>query len=124
MPARELRRADDRTIRPDSEPSTDMDEQQAVASFIADHDMEAPPAYRLLDLVSELGEIAKDAAESTEYGAAPDALAVDSDEVGDTLFALLALADELDVDAGDALDESLAKYEDRIADTGDAASGE
>ena len=101
-----------------------MDEQRAVSSFVAEHDMEAPPAYRLLDLVSELGEVAKDAAESTDYGECPDDIEVDSDEIGDALFALLALADELDIDAGGAPHEALAKYENRIAETGDAASGE
>jgi NTP pyrophosphatase (non-canonical NTP hydrolase) len=101
-----------------------MDEQQAVASFIEEHDMEAPPTYRLLDLVSELGEVAKDAAESTDYGESPEDIEVNSDEIGDVVFALLALADELGIDAGDALDEALAKYEERIAASQSPASGE
>ncbi|MBP1985553.1 hypothetical protein [Halolamina salifodinae] len=41
----------------------------------------------------------------------------------DALFALLALAEESDIDAGAALATSLSKYEDRITDTGDAGSG-
>lgn len=41
-----------------------------------------------------------------------------------TLFALLALADSIDVDAGAALDESLAKYEAQIAASGAPDSGE
>lgn len=45
-----------------------MDEQEQVAEFVAIHDLDAPPAYRLLDLASEVGELAKDAAESTGYG--------------------------------------------------------
>lgn len=101
-----------------------MDEQSAVAAFVAEHDVEAPPAYRLLDLVSEVGELAKDAAESTDYGSAPGEIEIAEDELGDTLFALLALSDSLDVDAGDALATALAKYEDRMAETGDPASGE
>lgn len=40
------------------------------------------------------------------------------------LFALLAVADSLDVDAGEALDESLAKYADRMDERGDPSSGE
>jgi NTP pyrophosphatase (non-canonical NTP hydrolase) len=102
-----------------------MRAQSTVAEFVAEHDLEAPPAYRLLDLVSELGELAKDAAESTDYGASPDDLAVASDEVGDALFALLALAESLDVDAEAALEESLAKYEARMEAGADApGSGE
>jgi NTP pyrophosphatase (non-canonical NTP hydrolase) len=101
-----------------------MEEQRRVAAFVADHDLETPPAYRLLDLVSELGEVAKNATESTEYGADPDELALDTDELGDVLFALLALAESADVDAGDALDEALAKYERRMAEAGTPGSGE
>jgi NTP pyrophosphatase (non-canonical NTP hydrolase) len=100
-----------------------MDEQRQVASFVAEHDMEAPPAYRLLDVVSELGEVAKDATESSSYGTEPEAIDVDTDEIGDVLFSLLALANSLDVDAGEALDEALAKYETRLDETGDPGSG-
>lgn len=99
-----------------------MDAQQQVARFVADHDLDAPPAYRLLDLVSEVGELSKDAVESTDYGTRPDAVAIEADEIGDALFSLLALADALDVDAGEALDASLSKYERRLAETGDPGS--
>ena len=102
----------------------DMDEQARVAEFLDDNDMRAPPAYRLLDLASEVGELAKNVNESTEYGADAAAADVERDELGDALFCLLALADELDYDASAALAESLAKYEARLADSGSAGSGE
>ena len=101
-----------------------MDEQQRVAEFVATNDLDASPEYRLLDLVSEVGELAKDANVSTGYGATPDELAISEDEVGDALFALLALADSLGVDAGDALETALAKYENRIGESGEPSSGE
>ena len=100
-----------------------MDDQARVAAFLDDHDLHAPPENRVLDLASEVGELAKNVNETTDYGATGGA-DVDRDELGDALFCLLALADELDYDAGDALDEALAKYEDRIADSGSAGSGE
>lgn len=100
-----------------------MDEQRRVAAFLAANDMEAPPEFRLLDLVSELGEVAKEVNESTAYGADPDDVSVADDEIGDALFALLALADSVDVDAGEALETAISKYEDRIAEKGDASSG-
>ena len=100
-----------------------MPEQRVVAQFLDEHGMRSPPAYRLLDLTAEVGEIAADAAKSSEYGGSPESLSVPEDELGDALFALLALAEELDVDAGDALETSLAKYEDRIDENGDAGSG-
>ena len=100
-----------------------MDEQQRVAVFVEEHDLAIPPAYRLLDLHSEVGELAKDAAESTGYGESPDDLTIESDEIGDALFALLALAESLDVDAGEALDEALEKYRERMDDSGSPGSG-
>lgn len=38
------------------------------------------------------------------------------------LFSLLALADAVEIDADDALDEALAKYEERLSDYGAATS--
>jgi NTP pyrophosphatase (non-canonical NTP hydrolase) len=101
-----------------------MDEQARVAAFLDRHDLGGDPAYRILDLASEVGEVAKDANTSTGYGADPDALAVPTDELGDALFSLLAVCEALDVDAGDALDEAIEKYERRMAETGDLGSGE
>lgn len=99
-----------------------MDAQREVAAFLATHDLETDPAYRLLDLAAEVGEMAAAATASTDYGGDPGAIDVPRDELGDALFALLALAEELDVDARAALDESLAKYEDRLDETGDPGS--
>ncbi|MXR20588.1 MazG nucleotide pyrophosphohydrolase domain-containing protein [Halobacterium bonnevillei] len=101
-----------------------MDEQTRVASFLAENELHAPPTYRVLDLASEVGELAKNVNETTGYGATPDAASVDRDELGDALFCLLALAEELDYDAGAALDESLEKYEQRLEQSGTAGSGE
>jgi NTP pyrophosphatase (non-canonical NTP hydrolase) len=100
-----------------------MTDQQTVAAFVDEHDLHAPPEFRLLDLVSEVGEVAKDATESTDYGANREDVAVSPDELGDVLFALYALAESLDVDADRALAESLDKYRERLADTGRPDSG-
>jgi NTP pyrophosphatase (non-canonical NTP hydrolase) len=100
-----------------------MDEQQRVAAFVQENELESPPAYRLLDLVSEMGEVAKDAAESTEYGDSPTDIELGATEVGDVLFSLLALAERVEIDAGDALEEALAKYDERITESGSASSG-
>ncbi|OVE83331.1 MazG nucleotide pyrophosphohydrolase domain-containing protein [Natronolimnobius baerhuensis] len=100
------------------------DHQQRVADFIHTYDLETPPEYRLLDLVSEIGELAKDANTSTGYGSSPDALAIESDEIGDVLFALLALADDLEIDADAALEEALEKYEQRLDERDSAGSGQ
>lgn len=100
-----------------------MDEQRRVARFVEENDLRCPPAYRLLDLAAEVGELAADANTATGYGRSPEEFDVERDELGDTLFALLALCDELDVDASGALEESLAKYEQRLAESESPGSG-
>ncbi|SDL01804.1 MazG-like family protein [Natronorubrum texcoconense] len=100
------------------------DQQAAVAAFVDEYDLETPPEFRLLDLVSEVGELAKDANTSTEYGTEPEELTLETDEIGDVLFATLALADSLEVDAEAALEEALEKYERRMDATETPGSGE
>lgn len=102
--------------------STD-DQQARVAAFLDANDLTTSPEYRLLDLISEVGELAKDVNTSTGYGKNPDDVAINEDEIGDTLFALLALADALDVDASSALETALEKYEQRIEESGEPSSG-
>ncbi|WP_232688501.1 MazG nucleotide pyrophosphohydrolase domain-containing protein [Halobacterium zhouii] len=99
-----------------------MDEQDRVSAFLDEHNLHAPPAHRVLDLVSETGELAKDVNVATDYGENPGEATVQEDELGDALFCLLALADELDIDATGALDTALSKYDDRIEETDDAGS--
>jgi NTP pyrophosphatase (non-canonical NTP hydrolase) len=101
-----------------------MDAQTRVAEFVEANDLQAPAAYRLLDTVSELGEVAKEVCTSTDYGSDPSAVDAPEDELGDALFALLALCEELGVDAEEALETALLKYESRIEDSGDAGSGQ
>ncbi|GAB3685225.1 hypothetical protein GCM10028857_15400 [Salinarchaeum chitinilyticum] len=100
------------------------DPQDRVAEFVSTHELEAPPVYRLLDLVSETGELAKEAAVSTDYGSDPAELELSTDELGDVYFSLLALAESADLDAEEALAGSLAKYERRLAEYDSAGSGE
>ena len=97
------------------------DDQRRVAAFLDRAELHAPPSYPLLDPAAE---VAADATASTGYGTDPEALSVARDEIGDVLFATLALAEELDVDAEAALAESLAKYEARLDADGTAGSGE
>lgn len=68
------------------------------------------------------GEVAKDANESTGYGENPEEIQIKRDEIGDVFFSLLALAESLDIDVGEALDEALEKYGERINKTGSPTS--
>jgi lincosamide nucleotidyltransferase len=99
--------------------------QRSVAAFVAAHALEVPVSARLLDLVSEVGELAKEALKGSEYGRAPftgtEGWAA---ELGDALFSLACVANSTGVNLNAALEAALAKYELRLATRGDAGSGE
>ncbi|OQA94172.1 MAG: hypothetical protein BWY25_02904 [Chloroflexi bacterium ADurb.Bin222] len=98
--------------------------QRRVADFLAAHALEAPLMERLLDLVSEVGELAQAALATSEYGRAPFTVtAAWCEELGDVTFALLGVAAASDVDLATALEDALEKLARRLATTGDAASG-
>ncbi len=99
-----------------------MEEQQIVAQFAKKHDLNGETEFRILDLLAEAGEIAADAAKTSEYGEAKQNLKVKQDEIGDTLFSLLLLSSDLGIDAGEALRESIEKYENRIENKGSPGS--
>jgi NTP pyrophosphatase (non-canonical NTP hydrolase) len=99
-----------------------MEEQEKVADFIEEYDMDGTAEFRILDLVSEVGEVAKDATKSAGYGTDPENIPVKKDEIGDVLFSLLAVAESLNIDAEEALDTALEKYRERIDGKGDPGS--
>jgi len=93
--------------------------QERVEEFMEENDLDAAPGFRVLDLVSEVGEVAKDATKSSDYGLSQEKMEVKEDEIGDVLFSLLGVANSFDISAEDALE----KYEDRIGEKGDPGSG-
>ena len=98
--------------------------QGSVAAFIEEYGLEAPIHARALDLVSEVGELAKEILEGTDYGRAPfEAREGWTGEVGDALFALVCLANSTGVDLEAALNGTLEKYRERLALGGEAGSG-
>jgi NTP pyrophosphatase (non-canonical NTP hydrolase) len=100
-------------------------DQADVAALNDEHDMTLDPEHRLLDLQSEVGELAKELLTAQDYGDGEFTVTEDVvDEFGDAYYCLLALADELDVDAEAALGNSVEKYRTRLAESGDAGSGE
>lgn len=100
------------------------DLQGRVRDFVARHDLDAAAPDRLLDLVSEVGELAKEHLRATRYGRASfTPTAAWRDELGDVLFSVVALADATGVDAKRALEAAMAKYETRLRTRGDAGSG-
>ncbi|WP_273836660.1 MazG nucleotide pyrophosphohydrolase domain-containing protein [Halococcus sp. PRR34] len=99
-----------------------MDEQQKVAEFVDEHDLDRSTEFRLQNLVEEIGEIGEDAIESAEYDDSPGEITVTRDEFGDVLFTALQMGKSAGIDASEALDASLEKYEERIEESGVSSS--
>ena len=79
---------------------------------------------RLLDMESEMGELAKEYLKATNYGT--KGFELDDEfrlEYGDLLYCLLSLANEVGIDAEECLDKVIAKYQKRIDDKNDMGSG-
>lgn len=99
--------------------------QQRAGAFARAHGLNLDPGVRFLDFASEAGELSKELLKATAYGTqAPEKTAETAEELGDCLFSLLCLAEALEVDAGQALDTVLDKYERRFAQTGQTGSGQ
>jgi NTP pyrophosphatase (non-canonical NTP hydrolase) len=98
-------------------------DQQRVRAFIDEHGLRAGTPARLLDVTSELGELAKEYLERTNYGST----AFESgeswcEELGDVYYALICLAEESGVDLEQALERVLQKYSERLERRGSAGS--
>lgn len=98
--------------------------QTLTATFLEEHQLQADPAVRLLDLLSELGELAKVHLNATGYGQRPFVPGEPwQEELGDAYFSLLCLAEASGVDLDAALESVLEKYRRRLEQRGSAGSG-
>lgn len=97
--------------------------QERVAEFVRGNSLEISVEHRLLDLVSEAGELAKEVLQDSSYGSRPfTSTSAWADEIGDVLFSLACLANSTSVDMEQALDRVLRKLDERIAKKGHAGS--
>lgn len=97
--------------------------QRRAAAFARHHNLLYDPTTHALDLVSEVGEVAKEVLLATDYGRRTPQLRPElADELGDTLYSLLALAEACGVDADSALSAALEKYKRRLTEQGKAGS--
>ena len=89
--------------------------QKKVQSFCKKNNLSSSVEHRVLDVVSELGELSKEILKASNYGkssyVANEKLKL---EVGDVLFSLITVANSLDVNLDAALEAVLKKYEKRI----------
>jgi len=99
------------------------DLQKAIADFTEENNLVCSPQSRLLDLLSELGEVSKELLKGSDYGRGELVLPVGwHEEIGDLLFSLICLANESGVDLKDALDCVMEKYKRRL-EKGGVGSG-
>lgn len=88
--------------------------QAKVEVFVKLHEMESPAESRVLDLVSEVGELAKDVLKMSDYGRKDFVKADAKDELGDVFFSLINVANYFGVNLEEAVNASMDKYSKRI----------
>lgn len=99
--------------------------QEEITNVIETYKLNSSIEYRLLDVMSELGEVSKEMLKMTEYGKTDPAHNQNfAEEVGDLLFSLFTVANAMQVDLNKALRLVIDKYHQRFAETGDIGSGE
>ncbi len=91
------------------------DVQRNIGLFVEENDLEASVQTRLLDLISETGELSKEMLKATNYGRQTFRAREEwTDELADVLFSLVCLANSTGVDLETALQGALSKYEKRL----------
>ena len=89
--------------------------QEKIKKLCKENDMESPAEHRVLDTMSELGEVAKEILQMSNYGRKPieykDEL---KSELGDVLYSLITIANTFDIDLEEALHQVLEKYKNRL----------
>jgi NTP pyrophosphatase (non-canonical NTP hydrolase) len=89
--------------------------QQTVKDFTDQHNLNAPIEHRTLDLVSEVGEVAKEIVKMSDYGTKkPEYREELKGEIGDVLYVLMVLANNLEIDLEEALELVMKKYKARL----------
>jgi NTP pyrophosphatase (non-canonical NTP hydrolase) len=97
--------------------------QRRCRAFLTQYGLGHAPQIHTLDLLSEVGEVAKALLESNDYGRSPlQPTAELEEELGDAFFSLIALAESLELDLEAALEKALTKYQTRLAERGSAGS--
>ena len=99
------------------------DVQAQVALMAEKYGLGADPMTRFADLTSEVGELGKELVKSSNYGknepAANEKLAM---EMGDVLFVLVLLANEMELDLDECFRAVREKCEERFEEKGSIGS--
>jgi len=97
--------------------------EQKVQEFVKKNGLEHKPEVIILDLVSEVGELAKEMLKASDYGKSkPECRESLKDELGDVLYVLIKFANYYKIDLSEALEDVLKKYDSRSVKTGQPGS--
>ena len=97
--------------------------QNMVKGFMADNKMNNPIEYRMLDLVDEIGEVAKEISKMSGYGTKkPEFREEIIMELGDAFYSLITVANYYNVDLLESLNLAMGKYKKRIKNGGHSGS--
>ena len=97
--------------------------QNRILDFVNQHDLEISVRDRMLDLTSEIGELAKEVIKASDYGRQDfQPNNAWNDELGDVFFALICLANSTNTNLLEVLTKVLEKYQERIERNGQAGS--
>ncbi len=89
--------------------------QIKIKEFCEKNNIESSIEHRLLDTMSELGEVSKEVLKMSNYGKdEPKYRKELKDELGDVFFSLITVANVYDIDLEEALEEVLKKYRKRL----------
>jgi len=89
--------------------------QGKVNNFVNKNNLSRNPEILMIDFTSEVGELSKEIIKSTDYGRhkirkiTPET----EYELGDVLFCVIRLANEMNIDLDTALEKVLEKYNKR-----------
>lgn len=97
--------------------------QREIERFINEKGLDSTLYVRVIDLVSEVGEMAKEVLKGSEYGKRTFKSNENLEsEMGDILFSLICLANITDINLEDSLKKVLNKYEKRFSIKGNIGS--
>lgn len=89
--------------------------QQKVKDFVKKYQLENKPEIDALDLASEVGEVAKEILEMSDYGRKKPKYRKElKDEIGDAFYSLIKLANHYEIDLEESLELALKKYKIRL----------
>lgn len=97
--------------------------QARTEAFVREHRLNEDIPSRVLDLASEVGEVAKEVLKGTDYGKRPFTVTPNfAEELGDAFFEILCIANAAGIDLMNAIELTRIKMQRRIERNGHPGS--